>query len=156
MDRVSRTLRAADMSRYASTFASRTSVKARLPLDFSAASLRIVDRVVDGVRQRADDPVDVAPVLQELGAYVGEVLVRQARARWVDFDDMTSELFRQPVGVRTPDGRGWNPLGKVVNRFELGPDESAYELFLLVPRRPKRPAAVTGVGRQPAAGSRVG
>lgn len=76
MDRVSRMLRAADMSRHASTFASRTTAKARLPLDFSAASLRIVDRVVDGLRQGADDPVNVAPVLQELGAYVGEVLVR--------------------------------------------------------------------------------
>lgn len=137
MDRVSRTLRAADMSRYASAFATRTTAKTRLPLDFSAASLRIVDRVVDGLRQGAGDPADVAPILQELGAYLGEVLVRQARARWVDFDGMTSELLRQPVGVRTPDGRAWNPLGKVANRFELGPDESAYELFLLVPRRPK-------------------
>ncbi|MFE2554725.1 hypothetical protein ACFXGT_01615 [Streptomyces sp. NPDC059352] len=137
MDRVSRTLRAADMSRYAFTFATRTTAKTRLPLDFSAVSLRIVDRVVDGLRQGAGDPADVAPILQELGAYVGEVLVRQARARWVDFDGMTSELLQQPVGVRTPDGRAWNPLGKVANRFELGPDESAYELFLQVPRRPK-------------------
>ncbi|MGW7461273.1 hypothetical protein [Streptomyces sp. NPDC054797] len=137
MDRVSRMLQAADMSRHASAFASRTTAKARLPLDFSAASLRIVDRVVDGLRQGAGDPAEVAPILQELGAYVGEVLVRQARARWVDFDGMTSELFRQPVGVRTPDGQAWNPLGKVVNRFELGPDESVYELFLLVPRSAK-------------------
>ncbi|WP_078954235.1 hypothetical protein [Streptomyces globisporus] len=137
MDRVSRTLRAADMSRYASAFASRTTARTRLPLDFSAASLRIVDRVVDGLRQGAGDPADVAPILQELGAYVGEVLVRKARARWVDFDGATSEMFRQPVGVRTPDERAWNPLGKVINRFELGPAESAYELFLLVPRRPK-------------------
>ncbi|WP_051874959.1 hypothetical protein [Streptomyces exfoliatus] len=65
------------------------------------------------------------------------MLVRQARFRWVDFDGMTSELLRLPVGVRTPDGRAWNPLGKVANRFELGSDESAYGLFLLVPRRPK-------------------
>ncbi|MEU7068606.1 hypothetical protein AB0B30_02795 [Streptomyces narbonensis] len=137
MDRVSRTLRAADMSRYASAFASRTTARTRLPLDFSASSLRIVDRVVNGLRQGAGGPADVAPALRELGAYVGEVLVRQARARWVDFDDTTSELFRQSVGVRTPDGQAWNPLGKVVNRFELGPDESVYELFLMVPRPPK-------------------
>ncbi|MEU6626280.1 hypothetical protein ABZ926_36705 [Streptomyces litmocidini] len=137
MDRVSRTLRAADMSGRASAFASRTAARTRLPLDFSAASLRLVDRVVNGLRQGAGDPAGVAPVLQELGAYVGEVFVRQAGARWVDFDDMTSELFRQPVGVRTSDGRAWNPLGKVVNRFELGPGESVHELFLLVPRLPK-------------------
>ncbi|MFF9847793.1 hypothetical protein [Streptomyces litmocidini] len=153
MDRVSRTLRAADMSGRASAFATRTTAKARLPLDFSAASLRIVDRVVDGLRRGAGDPAGAAPVLQELGAYVGEVLVRQARARWVDFDDMATELFGQPVGVRTPDGRGWNPLGKVVNRFELGPDESAYELFLLVPRLPKSlpPSRTAGGLRLPTA-----
>ncbi|MER5207885.1 hypothetical protein [Streptomyces sp. NPDC002825] len=150
MDRVSRTLRAADMSRHASAFAARTTARARLPLDFSAASLRIVDRVVDGLRRGAGDPLDVTPILQELGAYVGEVLVRQARARWVDFDDVTSELFGQPVGVRTCDGRAWNPLGKVVNRFEAGPDESAYGLFLQVPRRPKDlpPAPGTADGRR--------
>ncbi|MEV6247175.1 hypothetical protein AB0M38_13350 [Streptomyces sp. NPDC051742] len=138
MDHVSRTLRAADMSRRASAFADRATMRARLPLDFSGTSLRIVDRVVDGLRQGADDSVAAAPILQELGAYVGEVLVRRARARWVDFDAMTSELLQQPVGVRMPDGRAWNPLGKVVNRFELGPDESAYEFFLMFPWRVQR------------------
>ncbi|MFD3663561.1 hypothetical protein ACFWVF_23745 [Streptomyces sp. NPDC058659] len=144
MDHVSHTLRAADMSRYASAFASRATAQARLPLDFSGTSLRIVDRVVDGLRRGGDDPVAAAPILHELGAYVGEVLVRQARARWVDFDAATSELFRQPVGVRMPDGLAWNPLGKVVNRFELGPDESAYEFFLLLPGRARRPPLSRG------------
>ncbi|MFJ8662499.1 hypothetical protein [Streptomyces sp. NPDC093795] len=138
MDHVSRTLRAADMSRYASAFASRATAKARLPLDFSVASLRIVDRVVDGLRQGAADPVTAVPILHELGAYLGEVIVRHASARWVDFDDATAELFRQPVGVRMPDGRAWNPLGKVVNRFELGPEESAHTFFLLLPGRVRR------------------
>ncbi|MFF2779128.1 hypothetical protein ACFVU3_30070 [Streptomyces sp. NPDC058052] len=139
MDHASRRLRAADMSRYAAAFASRATARSRLPLDFSAASLRIVDRVVDGLRSGAGDPDAAAPVLHELGAYVGEVIVRRTRARWEDFDDMTSELFRQPVGVRTPDGRAWNPLGKVVNRFEAGRGESAYEFYLLIPRRAQVP-----------------
>ncbi|WP_370412615.1 hypothetical protein [Streptomyces fradiae] len=152
MDRANRVLRAADMSRYAAAFASRAIMEARLPLDFSAGSLRIVDRVVDGLRRGVDDPVAAARTLQDLGAYFGEVLVRRARARWVDFDDTASELFRQPVGVRTPDGRAWNPLGKVVNRFELGSGESAYELFLVVPRRPKRlPLSGMADGRRQAA-----
>ncbi|MFF4172989.1 hypothetical protein [Streptomyces sp. NPDC001744] len=153
MDHVSRTLRAADMSRCASAFASRTASRTRLPLDFSAASLRIVDRVVDGLRSGAGDPDAVAPVLHELGAYVGEVIVRRAHALWVDFDGATSELFRQPVGVRTPDGRAWNPLGKVVNRFEAGSGESAYAFFLLIPRQARVPPSSrhTADGRPPAA-----
>ncbi|WUT33113.1 hypothetical protein OG392_31555 [Streptomyces sp. NBC_00691] len=71
------------------------------------------------------------------------------------FDDV-----RQPVGVRTPDGQAWNPLGKVVNRSELGPDESAYELFLLVPRRPKllplSRGTVAGPGLTAAQGDALG
>ncbi|MFF4968076.1 hypothetical protein [Streptomyces sp. NPDC001037] len=37
----------------------------------------------------------------------------------------------QPAGVRMPDGRVWNPLGKVVNRFEAGGAEDSLRLFFL-------------------------
>ncbi|MEU4269597.1 hypothetical protein [Streptomyces sp. NPDC026092] len=143
MDRVSRTLRAADMSRHAAAFVSRATARTRLPLDYSVKSLRIVDRVVDGLRRSGDDPAAVGPALQGLGAYAGEVFVRRSGARWVDFDDEMYGLFRQPVGIRSPDGRAWNPLGKVVNRFELGTGESVYELSLLFPGR-ARTAPLTG------------
>jgi hypothetical protein len=29
-----------------------------------------------------------------------------------------------------PDGRVWNPLGRVVNRFEVGPDASLQNFYL--------------------------
>ncbi|MCY0929411.1 hypothetical protein OTB20_25070 [Streptomyces sp. H27-H1] len=54
---------------------------------------------------------------------------RRAGARWVDLDQEQQQLIRQSVGVRMPDGRAWNPLGKVVNRFEHGPQESIQELY---------------------------
>ncbi|GGR31295.1 hypothetical protein GCM10010282_24730 [Streptomyces roseolus] len=135
MDRVSRTLRASEMSGYAAEFVSRATARTRLPLDYSVASLRIVDRVVDGLRRTTDDPSVVWQSLQGLGAYAGEVFVRGFGARWVDFDEETYRLFQQPVGVRGTDGRAWNPLGKVVNRFELGAAESVHELSFLFPRR---------------------
>ena len=82
--------------------------------------------------------------LSGLGAYVGEVLVRRAGAAWVDFDAEQRGYFGQPVGVRMPDGRVWNPLGKVLNRFQLGgPEESLQRFYLTLHGRGRRAAGLT-------------
>lgn len=76
-----------------------------------------------------------------IGAYVGEVLVREAGAVWVDIppEHLLRSVFAHPVGSRMPDGRMWNPLGRTVNRFERGPQESLQTYFLtLHGRRPPR------------------
>ncbi|WP_412714249.1 hypothetical protein [Streptomyces nanhaiensis] len=105
----------------------------RLPLDYSVDSLRIVDAVVEGMRRQGAEPAGrVAEVLFGLGGYLGEVMVRQAGAVWVDFDTGQRERFGQPVGVRMPDGRVWNPLGRVANRFAYGSRESVRTFFLLL------------------------
>ncbi|MGW5325811.1 hypothetical protein [Streptomyces sp. NPDC004014] len=53
--------------------------------------------------------------------------------------------FGQPAGVRMPDGRVWNPLGKVVNRLEAGGAEDSLRLLFLTPhgRTRKVPAELT-------------
>lgn len=130
---------AAGMRPYVSEFIRRLTLRHRLPLDYSVASLRIVDRVVDGLRRPGADRARVDSVLLGLGAYVGEAFVRRAGARWVDLDQEQQQLFRQSVGVRMPDGRVWNPLGKVVNRFEHGSQESVQELYLQLHGRSPRP-----------------
>ena len=104
----------------------------RLPLDYSVASLHIVDFVVDRLRRGQPDRGQVAETLFGLGAYVGEVIVRRTNAEWVDLRDDEGRLFRQPVGIRMSTGRVWNPLGRVVNRFLVGPEESVHQFFLLV------------------------
>lgn len=131
---------AAGMRPYVAEFIHRLTQRHRLPLDYSVASLRIVDRVVDGLRRPGADRARVEYVLHGLGSYAGEVLVRRAGARWVDLDPEQQRLFRQSVGVRMPDGRVWNPLGKVVNRFEHGPQESIQELYLQLHGRNRPPA----------------
>ncbi|MFI1398970.1 hypothetical protein [Streptomyces sp. NPDC020681] len=131
--------RAADMRPYVAGVVDRLSQRSRLPFDYSVASLRLVDFMVDGVRRGRPERGQVAGLLQGLGAYAGEVIVRRAGARWVDFGNEERELFGQPVGIRMPDGRQWNPLGKVVNRFELGgPEESVSRLYLLLHGRARR------------------
>lgn len=118
------------MRRHAADFVRDVTARSRLPLDYSVASLRVVDFVVDGLRKSGRDRTAVGHVLFGLGVYAGEVLVRRAGAVWVEFDEGRRELFGQPVGVRMPDGRLWNPLGKVVKRFEVGERESLRTFYL--------------------------
>ncbi|WP_367321196.1 hypothetical protein [Streptomyces sp. HUAS ZL42] len=132
---------ASGMRPHAAQFVARVTARHRLPLDYSVASLRIVDRLLDGLRKGGADRERADRTLFGLGAYVGEVLVRRAGAVWVDFDADQRGYFRQPVGVRMPDGRVWNPLGKVVNRFEAGgPEESLQTFYLTLHGRARRAA----------------
>ncbi|WP_405389008.1 hypothetical protein OG596_14300 [Streptomyces sp. NBC_01102] len=127
-----------------SEFVTRLTARSRLPLDYSVASLRLVDLVVDGLRRDRPQRDRVAEILLGLGAYTGEVMVRRAGGEWVDFDAAQRVLFQQAVGVRMADGRVWNPLGKVVNRFESGPDESVQRLYLLLHGRSVRRRVLCG------------
>lgn len=107
----------------------------RLPLDYSVESLRVADRIVAGIRagQGADERA-VAQALRGVGAYVGEVMVRAGGGSWVDLDDRQRDYFEQPVGVRMPDGRVWNPLGRALRRYDRGKGgrESLYVFYLLL------------------------
>ncbi|MEV6791746.1 hypothetical protein AB0M87_07050 [Streptomyces sp. NPDC051320] len=136
--------RAGEMRRQAAHFVAQVTAvrtrtaRGRLPLDYSVASLRVADFMIDGLRKGAQERAQVAAMLFGLGAYVGEVLVRHANAEWVDLDVGQRGYFTQPVGVRLPDGRVWNPLGKVVNRYEVGQDESLQTFYLTLHGRHAR------------------
>jgi hypothetical protein len=130
---------AGEMRSCAADFVARVTARHRLPLDYSERSLRVVDFLVDGLRKGGAGRERVRETLFGLGAYVGEVLVRRAGAVWVDFDADQRAYFGQPVGVRMPDGRVWNPLGKVDNRFELGgPGESLRTFYLMLHGRARK------------------
>lgn len=133
---------AGGMRPYAAAFVTLATVRGRLPLDYSVASLRLVDTLIDGLRKGGADRERVRDTLFGLGAYVGEVLVRRAGGVWVDLDERQRAYFGQPVGVRMPDGRIWNPVGKVHNRFEAGgPQESLGTFYLVLHGRARRAAA---------------
>jgi hypothetical protein len=125
----------------AAAFVARATVRTRLPLDYSDRSLRVVDFLIDGLRKGGADRERARDALFGLGAYVGEVLVRRAGAVWVDFDAGQRAYFGQPAGVRMPDGRVWNPLGRVLNRFEVGgPEDSLQTFWLTLHGRARREA----------------
>lgn len=101
-------------------------------LDHTPASLAVVDRIIDGIRREGPPVEALTETLAGFGAYLGEVLVRCAGATWVDFDPAQRDIFGQPYGIRTPDGRTWNPLGKAVKRFRNGPEDSLRLFYLSV------------------------
>ncbi|MYX37497.1 MULTISPECIES: hypothetical protein [Streptomycetaceae] len=103
---------------------------ARIRLDYSPASLTLVDRVIEAIRSERPPLQAVTPTLRGFGAYTGEVLVRAAGAAWVEFDAQERGTFGQPFGIRTPDGRVWNPLGRAMKRYENGAADSL-RLFCL-------------------------
>ncbi|MFF1379898.1 hypothetical protein [Streptomyces sp. NPDC058308] len=135
---------AGEMREQARGFVAQATARNRLPLDFSVASLRVVDFLIEGLRKGGRAHSDIAGTLWGLGAYVGEVLVRRAGAVWVDFDAEQREFFGQTVGVRMPDGRVWNPLGKVVNCLERGgmngSEASLQTFYLTLPGRVRHAA----------------
>ncbi len=121
----------------AADFVATVRERSGLALDYSPGSLALVDRIIDGLRRGEPQAAHLARTLLTLGAYTGEVLVRSAGAVWVEFDTGQRAIFGQPLGVRTPDGRLWNPLGKAVKRYENGSRDSLRLFCLAVAGRTK-------------------
>lgn len=127
-------LRYPPLADYAGRFAADIVVLVRgrtgCELDYTVESLRLVDQSIEGLRREGRPVADVAETLVGIGAYVGEVLVRQAHARWVDFTPHERALFGHAFGVRTPDGQVWNPLGKAFKRYANGMEHSLYLFYV--------------------------
>lgn len=122
-------------------FASDVLIAAReisqVELDYSVQSLVLVDDLIDGFKS-AHAPIEaVAATLFGFGAYLGEVMVRHAGMRWLDFDDDARARLGHTFGVVTPDGRLWNPLQGAFTRFEGG--GSLYDFYKAAAVRPASP-----------------
>ncbi|MFJ3303359.1 hypothetical protein ACIPSA_09585 [Streptomyces sp. NPDC086549] len=75
---------------------------ARLRLDYSARSLWRVDRMIEDIRNEGAPYAALQNVLRGLGAYAGEVIVRQAGGEWW--------ATGRDHWIRTPDGTLWDPI----------------------------------------------
>jgi hypothetical protein len=92
-------------------------------LDYSPASLKELDTIVDDLRrdQRFEA---LQTLLFSMGCYVGEVLVRHAGGRWRSTEELgMGKVASSPVAIEMPDGRGCNPVGRVYKRFQKGRDD---------------------------------
>jgi len=94
-----------------------------LRLDYGVPSLRQIDGILEDLR-RDQTFEDLQPLLFSLGCYVGEVFVRNAKARWRTPESLGMQgVASSPIVIEMPDGRGCNPVGKVYKRFKNGPED---------------------------------
>jgi hypothetical protein len=101
-------------------------------LDFSPQTLVMIDELLERMKETAK--IDISRALLILGAYVGEVFVRNLGGKWENRE--TSGMANNstaPLVVSLPNGAYMNPLGKVLKRFDQGNvDSLAYYYQALV------------------------
>lgn len=99
-------------------------------LPYSPESLIVVDAIVDKIKATGATEQQAAGLLAGLGCYVGEVLVRHAKASWRWTAEMgMTESCRFPVLVALPGVTGCDTIGKVFQRFRVGAAESVASLY---------------------------
>lgn len=99
-------------------------------LPYSPESLIVVDAIVDKIKATGATEQQASGLLAGLGCYVGEVLVRHARASWRWTAEMgMSESCRFPIVVALPGVTGCDTIGKVFQRFSGGAAESISLLY---------------------------
>ena len=102
-------------------------------LDYSVASLRAVDEILEKMRAQRLRPDQVYRVLVLAGCYVGEVLIKAYGLRWVRREESTyAGMPSAPIVVKFGERKYTSPIDKVIKRLEHGKSESlvAYEKAL--------------------------
>jgi len=94
-------------------------------LDYSVASLDIVDGIMENLRKEGLKVEQIIETLFSFGVYVGEVLVRNAGGAWVATAGSPMESFASaPMVVHLGGEHFSNPIDKAVKRFRNGPEDS--------------------------------
>lgn len=109
-------------------------------LDYSPASLETADAQIESLREEGHTGEEVAEALFVFGCYVGEVMARALRGRWVaTARSPLADISPWPMVVMLADGSAWDPIGKVYKRLELGDSEYLPAYFTAAAARGGRP-----------------
>lgn len=110
-------------------------------LQYTPESLILVDAIIDKVKATGATEQQAPGLLSGLGCYVGEVLVRNARASWRWTAEMgMSESCRFPIVLAWPGATACDPIGRVFQRFGSGPPESVAQFYETTVPRDRRDA----------------
>ena len=103
-------------------------------LDYSVASLKAVDNILEKMRVQRLSLEQVYRVLVLAGCYVGEVLVKAHGLRWTRREETPCARMPSsaPIVVEFGERKCTSPIDKVIKRLEYGKSESlvAYEKAL--------------------------
>jgi len=95
-----------------------------IDLDFSVASLKQVDQLIEKLRVEGASVEQVGETLVCFGCYVGEVFVKNARGKWKEVvGTATGELAGFPLVIELENGNWCNPIGRVFKRLAIGSTE---------------------------------
>jgi hypothetical protein len=107
-------------------------------LDFSLSSLVVIDKHLAKIRRRKLEDDDLIKFVLRCGAYVGEVIRRNSKAKtyhWLDFEEaarLSTDVKHfgrclPTVAILWDNKSGFTfPLGKVVKFLENGPEDSVH------------------------------
>lgn len=94
-------------------------------LDYSVASLRLLDDIIERLRNDGNTAEQVGDALFVFGCYVGEVFVRHSNGKWRNTGDTP---FRQltdfPLVVQLGPDNFVNPIEKVFKRLQDGKEHN--------------------------------
>lgn len=94
-------------------------------LDYSVASLKAVDDIIEEMRQDGCSSDQIAETLFGFGCYVGAIFVQHAGGTWRNAADTPmAELAGLPLVVELGTASFCNPIGKVFKRLENGEEDS--------------------------------
>lgn len=114
-------------------------------LDYSPASLHLVDEIIEGFRRDGVSSQEVAETLFTFGCYVGEVFVRNAGGVWRNAEETPMrDVATFVLVIELSEHQSiCNPIGKAFKRLDNGPEDSLayfYKVFTKqeVPEPPKK------------------
>lgn len=120
-------LSAQTASNYAQTAVNMVAQLDGAKLDYSTASLKEVDRILFGFHANGDKSVNLSGTAIVIGCYVGEVMIRNLEAIWVNSNEVSSPLASSDGNlplIQTSVGTLSNPIGKVFKAIDNGSEDS--------------------------------
>jgi hypothetical protein len=105
-------------------------------LDYSPASLAIVDHILAELHEQRAIPEIVSQAIFAFGCYTGEVMVRNNGAKWTKPDGTSLAGDLSPMFVQLPNGTLCNPIGKAFKLVQAGMPESLEYFYQVMTRQP--------------------
>jgi hypothetical protein len=110
-----------------------------LDLDYSADSLKLIDSIIENIRQRDLSLEMVASDLFCFGCYVGEVFLKAATGQWKNTaETKVAAVSGMPLVIEMSSGGIGNPIGKVFKCYENGSVDSLAYYFQAFSQRNKK------------------
>lgn len=96
-----------------------------IELDYSIDSLERVDEIIEKMRREGHTVDDLKGVLLVAGCYVGEIIIRRHKLRWVKTEESSYANLSgsAPIVIEYAPGSYTSPIDKVKKRLENGKED---------------------------------